>query len=172
MDRRKALRYARKLIKLCAGETNGEPRWDGETRFYPWSEEDRAFLLAHGYKYLGSGSFSNVFTHDACPGGVFKYNQEDADRMGDYTTWLLKQTHENLPRVHAVAFEVKGDAVCAVSEHLEDWDLSGGWATVYDILDSGVRYMIEEAGFNCGDVHQYNVMMRGDTIIINDPTTG
>lgn len=121
-----------------------------------------------GFEYLSSGNFTAVFRHPSAPGVVFKLNAGTLDRMQEYHEWLMTQDHENLPRVYHV--ETFDEGCCAVAEELTPgrWDEPGnGAGDAYDAVEA----IIEAAGFAVDDTHAGNYMMRGDTWVLNDPSS-
>lgn len=129
------------------------------------------FLIAAdraGFLYVGCGNFTAVFSHPSTPELVYKLNAGSDDDMEMYHRWLMTQTHKNLPRVYHV--ESYGRGCVAISEELRPTDgyISGYSEEMVEIMGE-LRPMIEGAGFACNDLHGGNIMMRGSTLVLNDP---
>lgn len=126
-----------------------------------------------GFYLLGCGHFTAVFGHEDFPDMVFKLNAGTMDGMQDYHVWLMTQDHPNLPRVYHV--EPYDEGCVAVGERLDDHGAvfhRPEEGSVFEEAYRSVRWLLNANGFYANDLHGANFMMRGDTVVVNDPTSG
>lgn len=157
-----------------------------------------------GFRYLGNGAYSWVFTHYRAPGVVFKVTIGNRDNMLSVNRAFAELKHPNLPVIHGVyehtevtpatvwtaedvkAFNMVESMVGAakmpelrekfgvvVSERLssEPVEFEG---TMWDALKpvrAEIEAQLEPHGIGLTDLHSGNMMWRGDTVVIIDPTT-
>lgn len=150
-------------------------------------------LIDSGFVLLGSGAFSTVFEYD---NRVFKLNIQSpykTDGWYGYAMGAMKSNHPNCIKVHNI--KNIGKLYCAEIEKLtpifnpgstcpytikewftkDDHDnvtkimewLNIGYTSAVDLIMIVRRAKLETGGSL--DIHGYNVMMRGDTIVISDP---
>ena len=160
------LRLARLLAEVTyyawPGESDGH---FADRAFEEDSDEVDSCAMWNGFEPVGCGNFTAVYSHPDAPGMVFKLNAGTRDRMEEYHRWLMDQDHPNLPRVYHVE-GYRGGCV-AVAEELEPdgsfWD--------YDEEYRDVCTLVESAGFTVDDDHSGNIMCRGCTPVLNDPSS-
>lgn len=159
-----------------------------------------ALMIEGGFRYLGNGAYTWVFTHWRAPGVVFKVTDDNSDSMLEVASAFKQLRHKNLPVVHEIyredvhhptkywteadtktyhwikAGEVReaahvtshGVVVCEVLE--EDHPTLTKWGE-YKNVQEEVEDALAPFGIDLYDMHDGNLMWRGDTLIINDPTT-
>lgn len=128
-----------------------------------------------GFEVEGNGCFSVVVSHRNMPGKVIKHNPANADGSFSFCLHLTVLRHPRLP----VYYHIEGDldGYTAVAEELsanagwEQRDLSGDDPAGYQ----QALNLIHSMGYTMNDLHDENIMMRGDDInawVINDPAKG
>lgn len=159
-----------RLSRLLAEVTYRE--WPGESEdhfhhraFVDSTEYVDPYAEEVGFYLVGCGNFTAVYAHPDAPGVVFKLNAGTRDNMEEYHWWLMDQDHPNLPRVYHVEHYFGG--CVAVSEELDEGgDFFGHGDAYCDVIE-----LIEDAGFPVDDTHCGNIMRRGDTPVLNDPSS-
>lgn len=150
-------------------------------------------LIDTGFVLLGSGAFSTVFEYD---NRVFKLNIQSpykTDGWYGYAMGAMKSNHPNCIKVHSI--KNNGKLYCAEIEKLtpifnpdstcpytmKEWFTKDDHGNVTKIMEwLNISYtsavdlimIVRRAKLETGgslDIHGYNVMMRGDTIVISDP---
>lgn len=128
-----------------------------------------------GFEAEGNGCFSVVVSHRFMPGKVIKHNPTNADGSFSFCLHLTVLRHPRLP----VYYHVEGDldGYTAVAEALS---ANAGWQQhgLSDDDPEGYKQaldLIHAMGYTMNDLHDENIMMRGDDInawVINDPANG
>ncbi|UOL48832.1 hypothetical protein [Pseudomonas phage Astolliot] len=150
-------------------------------------------LIDTGFVLLGSGAFSTVFEYD---NRVFKLNIQSpykTDGWYGYAMGAMKSNHPNCIKVHSI--KNIGKLYCAEIEKLtpifnpgstcpytmKEWFTKDDHGNVTKIMEwLNISYtsavdlimIVRRAKLETGgslDIHGYNVMMRGDIIVISDP---
>ncbi|AHB12102.1 hypothetical protein Paz_05 [Xylella phage Paz] len=148
-------------------------------------EEFIGTYLAGGFRLVGYGYYSQVFSHWRAPGVVFKYTFDDSDCMLYVARAFMELMHENLPEVHMIhSVEVEetteyGTRVVrthgvVVAERLlacPEGLTSREMRELQREAERAVADPLDEYRIRLSDMHSGNIMWRGDTCVINDPTT-
>lgn len=160
------LRLARLLAEVTYGAWPDETDYHFSDRaFEEDTDEVDSYAREQEFEPVGCGNFTAVYAHPDAPGMVFKLNAGTRDSMEEYHRWLMGQDHPNLPRVYHV--EPYCGGCVAVSEELEpDGDFFGHGDAYSEVCD-----LIENAGFPVDDDHSGNIMRRGGTPVLNDPSS-
>lgn len=156
-------------------------------------------MIEGGFRYVGNGAYTWVFKHWRAPGVVFKVTDNNSDSMLEVAAAFKQLQHENLPVVHEIhrkdvqcpaeywteedrkrygvmpgqlkchAYtKTHGVVVCEVLE--EEHPTLTKWGE-YKNVRQEVEDALEPFGIGLEDMHDGNMMWRGDTLVINDPTT-
>lgn len=136
----------------------------------------RERLAAAGFRELGAGHYSVVFSHVNAPRGrVYKLSPHNEDNWREYAAWLQGQTHPNLPRCYRVlAIDVTTVSVMeSLSEFKHDADRPGMRARKQQAWDA-VLPLFSQYDMYPNDGHDGNWMIRNSTgdIVLNDPGYG
>lgn len=160
------LRLSRLLAEVTYRAWPGEDDYHFADRAFEEDTDEVDFYAEEvGFEPIGCGNFTAVYSHPDAPGMVFKLNAGTRDNMEGYHWWLMDQDHPSLPRVYHV--EPYCGGCVAVSEELEpDGDFFG-----HGDAYSEVCALIENAGFPVDDDHSGNIMRRGGTPVLNDPSS-
>lgn len=176
---------ARRLDRLI--ETGAIRKFaERHTRGQIDGEEFIGTYLAGGFRLVGYGYYSQVFSHWRAPGVVFKYTFDDTDCMLYVAQAFMEIGHENLPKVHMIhsvetlEHNEEGTFISTrthgvvVAERLlacpEDLT-SAEMRELQRDAEDAVAKPLDEYRIWLSDMHSGNIMWRGDTCVINDPTT-
>lgn len=131
-------------------------------------------LAAHGFTYLGAGSFSIVFERD---GYAYKFNPNNADKTFHYLAALRVVEDDRLPRIYQLRECAHGYvAECELLFEQDDYSTSDDLELCYGAYElRRVGDVIRKCGAKMNDVRQSNILLRTegdtDTWVINDPST-
>lgn len=153
-------------------------KWHG-SGFFRVGLDEEVLRVGGGFRHVASGHYSDVYRHPKAPGVVFKLNIGNFDSCHDLMLRLVSSTHENLPRVYGVVGGtlpyVLGDirprpVAVGVMEELLPSDGSD-WESDLEEVKGEVEALLDSWGFEMDDVHSGNVMYRGYTVVVTDPST-
>ncbi|WWO60280.1 serine/threonine protein kinase [Xanthomonas phage SB4] len=196
---------SRRLMRLTKdGKWQHGLRYRKDQHWYHSSGDDDdkcpAFMIEGGFRYVGNGAYTWVFTHWRAPGVVFKVTDDNSDGMLEVSEAFKHIGHKNMPVVHEIhrhdtlipatywteedtkTFHWVTPGEERSREHVESYGVVvcevlrdhhptlNKWAEYRDVRDE-VEALLIPHGIELTDMHDGNMMWRGDTIIINDPTT-
>ena len=155
-------------------------------------EETLETLLEQGWYEINRGHFSVVYGHDQSPGRVLKMT-DSSDGWLHFANLAMNELRDN-PHVPQIDFvEPRGDFYLAMMERLEETNFNSKQRRQYQIAKDAIKgfsrsngeaapigdedaeiadlayYLRQHNGHNSIDLHDANVMMRGDTLVITDP---
>ncbi|RYD59602.1 MAG: hypothetical protein EOP83_20565 [Verrucomicrobiaceae bacterium] len=191
----------RNLINLVEGETLNELQGTkAHPKSFPTKEAFYRYMEQMGFELIGAGLSGAVFDHPKFQGRYIMKLFADAE-YEHFVHWVMDQSvqNEHLPRFYGKLIKVSQNgrlirmerlaplpkarrrglmrlinAAVEVIQGQTDYDTASAWFTEDDdeSLFDTLMAVLKEGGPETDDLHEQNVMMRGNTIVVTDPWGG